>query len=139
VVNAKTTPIIQLCTGICRSHAALGLRLTLLDFVVRQGLAITEPGIVWQMIQMLYDRFNSSIRWICNVWQLVEKLCSKTALPDRRSQYRDKIAGVSWQAQCMHCAQRTPQPWMAEAGFLARQDAELRTILDNAIGVSPRG
>ncbi len=33
--------------------------------------------------------------------------------------------------------QRTPQPWMAEAGLLARQDAELRAILDNAMGVSP--
>ena len=41
-----------------------------------------------------------------------------------------KIAGVNWQAQCMHCAQRTPKPWMAEAGLLARQDAELRAILD---------
>ncbi len=35
--------------------------------------------------------------------------------------------------------QRTPQPWMAEAGLFARQDAELRAILDNAIGVSPQG
>ncbi len=35
--------------------------------------------------------------------------------------------------------QRTPQPWMAEAGLLARQEAELRAILDNAMGVSPQG
>jgi hypothetical protein len=42
--------------------------------------------------------------------------------------------------RAMHAlTQRTPKPWMAEAGLLARQDAELRAILDNAGGVSPKG